>query len=81
MSLMYGGGGNEANHAIGFWGDFVVYSTTASTTSSARNGDYHTIRRFTPNTTEFSTEGYGDNATGFDPHYVVFGRPIPTPPK
>jgi hypothetical protein len=74
LSLGYGGGSNEANHAIGFWGDFIVYSTTSSTTSNNRFGDYVTIRRSYPTTTRFSAEGYGVNARGFDPHYILFGR-------
>jgi hypothetical protein len=73
MSLGYGGGGNEANHAVGFWGDFVVYSTTASTSSTNRFGDYLGIRRSSPNSDRLSAEGYGV-VGGFDPHYVVFGR-------
>jgi hypothetical protein len=59
MSLLYGGGGNDANHAVGFWGDFLVYSTTSSDTSINRNGDYVTIRRSFPATELFSGEGYG----------------------
>jgi hypothetical protein len=74
LSLGYGGGGNEASHAIGFWGDFIVYSTTASTNSNNRFGDYVTIRRSYPTTTRFSAEGYGLNSRGFDPHYILFGR-------
>lgn len=73
MSLGYGGGGNEANHAVGFWGDFVVYSTTSSTSSNSRFGDYLGLRRASPASDRFSAEGYGV-ASGFDPHYVVFGR-------
>ena len=80
MSLGYGGGGNEENHAVGFWGDFVVYSTTASTTSTNRFGDYVTIRRSSPTSDLFSAVGYGVNASGFDPHYVLFGRPSLPPP-
>jgi hypothetical protein len=88
MSLGYGGGGSHANHAVGIWGDFVVYGTTASDTSIGRFGDYVTIRR---SGRLFSAEGYGMNqpsgttcpvpATGdcFDPHYVLFGRPMAPP--
>jgi hypothetical protein len=80
ISLGYGGGGNEANHAVGFWGDFVVYTTTSSTKSDNRFGDYVTIRRSPVSGNLFSADGYGNNAKGFDPHYVVFGRPAAIPP-
>ena len=73
MSLGYGGGGNEANHAVGFWGDFIVYSTTASKSSTNRFGDYIHIRRSSPQSNLFSATGYGVKA-GFDPHFVLFGR-------
>ena len=75
MSLGYAGASSEVNHAVGFWGDFVVYSTTASTSSDNRFGDYVTIRRSVDGR-RFSAEGYGKTGTpaGFDPHYVLFGR-------
>jgi hypothetical protein len=58
MSLGYGGGGNHAAHAVGFWGDFVVFATTAGDTSLNRFGDYVTVRRSWPNTNNFSAAGY-----------------------
>jgi hypothetical protein len=58
MSLGYGGGGNHAAHAVGFWGDFVVFTTTAGDTSLNRFGDYVTVRRSWPNTNNFSAAGY-----------------------
>jgi hypothetical protein len=75
MSLAYGGASNEMNHAVGFWGDFIVYSTTSSTNSDNRFGDYVTIRRALDGK-RFSAEGYGRTGSpaGFDPHYVLFGR-------
>jgi hypothetical protein len=75
MSLGYAGASTEMNHAVGFWGDFVVYSTTASTSSDNRFGDYVTIRRSSDGR-RFSAEGYGKTGTpaGFDPRYVLFGR-------
>jgi hypothetical protein len=77
MSLLYGGGGSQANHAVGFWGDSVVYRTTNSTRSNTRNGDYVTIQPSAPNRNLFSAEGYGLDSNGWDPHFVVFGRPAP----
>lgn len=86
MSLAYGGDGNYENHVVGFWGDFIVYVTTASTAGTNRYGDYVTIRR-RPTTQEnpgnlFDAFGFGLNAnsppaTGVstDIRYVAFGRP------
>ena len=39
LSLEWGGGGNYQNHVVGFWGDFVVYITTASNVGTTRFGD------------------------------------------
>lgn len=82
LSLEAGGGGNYENHAVGFWGDFLVYFTTSSNTGSIRYGDYVTIRQnFNPalNGSFFDAFGYGinstDRGTQSDVHYVVFGRP------
>jgi hypothetical protein len=59
MSLAYGGGGNDASHAVGFWGDFIVYPTTTSDTSINRYGDYVSVRRAWPKANSFSAAGYG----------------------
>jgi hypothetical protein len=75
MSLEWGGGGNYENHVVGFWGDYVVYSTTNSNVGTGRYGDYVTIRPYTPDTKRMSAYGYGQQKTGFDTHYVVFSRP------
>ena len=75
MSLEWGGGGNYENHVVGFWGDFIVYSTTASNIGTGRYGDYVTIRPYGPDTKRFAAFGYGQQKTGFDTHYVVFSRP------
>ncbi len=58
-SLAYGGGGNDASHAVGFWGDFLVYPTASSDTSINRFGDYVTVRRSWPKTNAFAAAGYG----------------------
>ena len=58
MSIGYGGGGNYADHAVGFWGDFVVDSTTAGDDSINRFGDYVEVRRSWPQTNSFSAAGY-----------------------
>ena len=79
MSLEYGGGGNYENHVVGFWGDFVVYLTTASNIGTGRFGDYVTIRPNTADPTRFDAFGYGlingVVGTQSDTRYVVFGRP------
>jgi hypothetical protein len=86
LSLEYGGNGNYENHVVGFWGDFVVYLTTASNVGTCRFGDYVTIRQ-APATTEnpgnlFAAFGYGLNSipppgsgASSDIRYVLFGRP------
>ncbi len=80
LSLETGGGGNYENHAVGFWGDFVVYRTTNSSLGVSRFGDYNTIRQdpalfgeFAPS--YFDALGYGVSAGPTnDVHYTVFGR-------
>lgn len=82
LSLESGGGNNYENHAVGFWGDFVVYTTSNSNVGSTRFGDYTTIRQnFNPNLlgAYFDAFGYGLNSTltggtTSDVRYVVFGR-------
>jgi hypothetical protein len=46
LSLAHGGGGTEyPNHSVGFWGDFLVYDSTASDVTTGDFGDYVTIRQ------------------------------------
>jgi len=48
LSLAFGGGGIDyPNHAVGFWGDFVVYGTTSGSVTTGLYGDYTTIRQDT----------------------------------
>jgi hypothetical protein len=86
LSLEYGGNGNYENHVVGFWGDFVVYITTATNVGTSRYGDYVTIRQEPPTDANpgnlFSAFGYGlnsvpppGNGTRTDIRYVLFGRP------
>lgn len=83
LSLEYGGNDRYENHAVGFWGDFVVYRTTSSDVGTMRYGDYVGIRREPPNEQNpgnlFAAFGYGLNSsnggTQVDVHYVSFGRP------
>ncbi len=79
LSLEYGGNGNYENHVVGFWGDFLVYITTASDTGSGRFGDYVTLRQ-APTTKAnpgnlFNAYGFGVTGGKTDIHYVLFGRP------
>jgi hypothetical protein len=84
LSLEYGGNGNYENHVVGFWGDFIVYITSASNVGSTRFGDYVTIRQATPTEANpgnlMTAFGYGRNSTAgggtqSDIRYVLFGRP------
>lgn len=86
LSLEFGGGGNYENHAVGFWGDFLVYQTTGSNVGTTRFGDYVTIRQapLGPDNAGnlFHAFGYGlesvpppGSGTNTDVHYVEFGRP------
>lgn len=83
LSLEYGGNGRYENHAVGFWGDFLVYRTTSSNLGTTRYGDYVTLRREPANSSDpgnlFAAFGYGLNSTSgggaqVDVHYVSFGR-------
>lgn len=84
FSLEGGGSGNYENHLVGFWGDFVAYTTTSSNIGTTRYGDYVTIRQDpTPslNGAFFDAFGYGLNSpsagqtgTQTDVRYVQFGR-------
>ena len=84
FSLEGGGGGNYENHLVGFWGDFVAYTTTNSNIGTTRFGDYVTIRQDPSpalNGAYFDTFGYGLNSPSAsqsgpqtDVRYVQFGR-------
>jgi len=83
LSLAYGGGGTlHANHAVGYWGDFIVYPPRSSDASQGRWGDYVTIRPVGSDPSQFAAVGYTlrkrqppQSGTFFDPHYVQFRRP------
>ncbi len=92
LSLEYGGNGNYENHVVGFWGDFIVYITTASDTGTGRFGDYVTLRQAVPTISNpgnlFNAFGYGITGGKADIHRVLFGRPAavckrtpPPPPE
>lgn len=78
MSVGFGGGPWHGNHAVGVWGDFVVYYPDLSTRSVTRWGDYNTSRRSGSNSEEWVAGGYtlqtdgGGNITV--PHYIRFSH-------
>ncbi len=89
LSLAYGGGAYYPNHAVGFWGDYVVYTTTTGNLTSPYYGDYVTIRQSNaPGLSAFfDAFGYALQNAGssgatviplsqvnLDVRYVVFGR-------
>ncbi len=85
LSLEYGGNGNFENHVVGFWGDFLVFTTATSNVGATRFGDYVTIRQQPASPDNpgnlFDALGYGLNSvpapgsgTTTDLRYVVFGR-------
>ena len=81
IALGWGGGGSlNANSAVGFMGDFVVWYRDDSTWTHTRWGDYVTIRRAAPEARMFAGFGFVtiDTTTGAghrcDPYYVLFGR-------
>ena len=81
FSLADGGGGSYENNAVGFWGDFVAYTTTHSNVGDSRFGDYVTIRQdpivfggqFAGSYMDALGFGVGTGPTT-DVHYSVFGR-------
>lgn len=84
MSLGWGGGTFHEGHVVGFWGDFVVYTTCSSATSGTRWGDYVSARRASPNPRQIAATGYcfAQDASGnafYDPTYTLFERPAPPP--
>lgn len=79
MSVGFGGGPWHGNHAVGVWGDFVVYYPELSTRSVTRWGDYNTSRRSGSNPRRWVAGGYtlqtdGDGNDITVPHYIKFGR-------
>ncbi|MDQ3620983.1 MAG: hypothetical protein M3463_00615 [Verrucomicrobiota bacterium] len=87
IALGWGGGGSlNANSAVGFMGDFVVWFRDGSDWTHTRWGDYVTIRRAAPESHMFAAFAFRtvDTSTGaghrFDPYYVLFGRERKEPP-
>lgn len=83
ICLGWGGGGSlNANSAVGFMGDYVVWFRDGSTWTHTRWGDYVSIRRAAPESRMFAGFGFViiDTTSGgvpshrFDPFYVLFGR-------
>jgi len=80
-----GAGSLNANSAVGFMGDYVVWFRDGSTWTHTRWGDYVAIRRAAPESRMFAAFGYVivDTSSGaghrFDPYYVLFGREAKEP--
>jgi hypothetical protein len=81
IALGWGGKNDDANCAVGILGDFVVWYPEQSTASTARWGDYVTVRQASPQTGMYAGFGYAiltDASTTagvkFDPFYILFGR-------
>jgi len=79
ISIGFGGPPFHGSHAVGVWGDFVVYYPELSTRSATRWGDYNTSRRSSSDPQRWVAGGYtlqrdsdGNNTTV--PHYIRFGR-------
>ncbi|NOT87327.1 MAG: hypothetical protein HOP03_04005 [Lysobacter sp.] len=77
MSIGFGGGPFYASHAVGVWGDFVVYYPRLSTRATSRWGDYSTARRSGSKGNEWVAGGYTNerDAMGNNiqlPHYIRF---------
>jgi hypothetical protein len=81
MSLAWGGKQNWGNHAVGIWGDFIVWYPELSDTAITRWGDYVACRRDDPNPNLWDASGYAviKKSTSvtkyiFDVYYIQFGR-------
>ena len=79
MAISFGGPGAYPTHAVGIWGDFIVYYPRLGTRATNRWGDYSTCRRSTSNPLEWVAGGYTQetNSRGNNintPHYIRFGR-------
>ncbi len=80
MSVAFGGPGFFASHAVGVWGDFIVYYPRLSNRATNRWGDYNTSRRSVSNRLQWVAGGYTNetDSSGTNiqlPHYIRFGRP------
>ena len=78
ISLATGGGGNYADNAVGFLGDFVVYSTTSSNATQSdgsgnvRYGDYFDVRNAVGPVTQ-AGQGVGYATLGYSITQAVSG--------
>lgn len=77
MSIGFGGGPYYASHAVGVWGDFVVYYPRLSTRATSRWGDYSTVRRSGSKGNEWVAGGYTNEKDAMGnsiqlPHYIRF---------
>jgi hypothetical protein len=79
ISLATGGGGNYADNAVGFLGDFVVYLTTSSNATQSDNsgnvryGDYFSVRNATGPVTQ-AGQGVGYSTLGYAVTQAAAGK-------
>jgi hypothetical protein len=81
ISLAWGGGAFNGNHAVGILGDFVLWYPELSTAAVTRWGDYVSVRRNAPQSLLYDASGYAivpqappGTGTRADPYYIQFGR-------
>jgi hypothetical protein len=79
FSLATGGGGNYADNAVGFLGDFVAYVTTSSNATQSdstgtvvRYGDYFAVRNSASPVTQYG-QGQGYSTLGYGVSEAVTG--------
>jgi hypothetical protein len=82
FSLATGGGGNYADNAVGFLGDFIAYLTTRSNATQSykgvvRYGDYFNVRNATGPMTAWG-QGVGYATLGYAVTQVTSGTPCAT---
>jgi hypothetical protein len=83
FSLATGGGGNYADNAVGFLGDFIAYLTTRSNATQStpkglvRYGDYFNVRNATGPMTAWG-QGVGYATLGYAITQVTSGTPCAT---
>jgi hypothetical protein len=88
VALGWGGGGTRnANSAVGFMGDYVVWYRDGSTYTHTRWGDYVSVRQSAPDGRVFAGFGYVELADAtttagyrFEPYFVRFARQKVQPP-
>jgi hypothetical protein len=78
VSLGWGGNLVFASHAVGIFGDFVVWYSELSKAALNRWGDFVTVRQASERTKLYGAVGYAVQQSTpvavFNPRYILFGR-------